>query len=489
MSRKVLGLDIRYSGVSAVLVKSGINGNWIEAYEYVAIPDKKSGEKPGEKEDTGIDRALVTIAEKIDITGCVCIAAVPAGEVFFRNMKVPFNDRKKIRQILPFELESVMPFSVENLVIDFQTLNLPGQTDQTDIIAACIEKVRLQSYLDKLASIKIEPETVTVGGYASAVFLSGSGKVSENFIYVDMDRAKSALYIISSGGICLIRPFTAVSNAQYKTSLCTGIQRTLFAFDEIVYDDFKPDLLLIGGYDLDDNSMAQDIEQQLGVPVKQADLVRDDVTIIKNHPASSWKPGLMDNALALAMVEIERKSCLNFHKTSFAAKKYWEKHKKSIVKSTVLLGLVLVSAVVSFMIDSYSTGKRIDSLDAGIIDVFKTTFPDVKRIVDPVQQMRVKIEEKRKTSLFSGKTENNILKIDILSEISKSIPKDIDVAFTRLVISRENIQITGGTDTFNAVDDIKSRLEKEDIFKKVTISSANIEKSGNRVNFKLKIQL
>ena len=383
-----------------------------------------------------------------------------------------------------------MPFSVENLVIDFQTLNLSGQTDQTDIIAASIEKVRLQSYLDKLASIKIEPETVTVGGYAPAVFLPGSGKVSGNFIYVDMDRAKSALYIVSSGRIHLIRPFATALNTQYKTSLCASIEHTLLAFDEIVYDDFKPDFLFMGGYALGGDSMAQDIEQQLGVPVKQADLVRDNLITIKNHPAPSpWEPGLMDNALALAMLEIERKSCLNFHKTSFAAKKRWEKHKKSIIKSAALLGLVLVSAFASFMIDSYSTGKRIDGLDAGIIDVFKTTFPDVKRIVDPVQQMRIKIEEKRKTSLFPGKTENNILKIDILNEISKSIPKDIDVAFTRLVISLENIQITGGTDTFNAVDDIKSRLEKADIFKKVTISSANIEKSGNRVNFKLKIQL
>ena len=47
--------------------------------------------------------------------------------------------------------------------------------------------------------------------------------------------------------------------------------------------------------------------------------------------------------------------------------------------------------------------------------------------------------------------------------------------------------ISGDTNTFNSVDTIKSRLEQVDAFKKITISSANINKSDNRVRFKLKI--
>jgi len=38
------------------------------------------------------------------------------------------------------------------------------------------------------------------------------------------------------------------------------------------------------------------------------------------------------------------------------------------------------------------------------------------------------------------------------------------------------------------VDDMKNRLEKGPLFKKVSISSANSEESGKRINFKLKIQ-
>jgi len=77
--------------------------------------------------------------------------------------------------------------------------------------------------------------------------------------------------------------------------------------------------------------------------------------------------------------------------------------------------------------------------------------------------------------------------IDIIDNISKRIPRETDVTLTRMAIGSENVVVSGDTDTFNSVDNIKSRLEQVDSFKKIIISSANINKSDNRVRFKLKI--
>jgi outer membrane translocation and assembly module TamA len=48
--------------------------------------------------------------------------------------------------------------------------------------------------------------------------------------------------------------------------------------------------------------------------------------------------------------------------------------------------------------------------------------------------------------------------------------------------------VDGDTAGFEAVDRIKNQLEKDEIFSTVTISSANMDKSGKRVRFKLKLQ-
>jgi hypothetical protein len=58
-----------------------------------------------------------------------------------------------------------------------------------------------------------------------------------------------------------------------------------------------------------------------------------------------------------------------------------------------------------------------------------------------------------------------------------------------MVIGEESVLISGDTDTFNAVDDIQNRLESSELFGKVTISSTNRERSGNRIQFKMRITL
>ena len=65
----------------------------------------------------------------------------------------------------------------------------------------------------------------------------------------------------------------------------------------------------------------------------------------------------------------------------------------------------------------------------------------------------------------------------------------ISARFFRLVIGPQTVLISGNTAGFDSVDDIKGRLEEIDFFKKVTISSANMDRSGKEVRFMLKAEL
>ena len=484
MRRKILGLDIRHDAVSAVLLKSGIKGTDIEAHVHVPISNQIYME-------TVLAASLETIVEKIDISGSVCVASFPADEISYRNIQVPFKGRKKIKKILSYELEPTIPFSINDLIIDFYILELPDITNRHNIIAAAVEKSRLEAYLETLAGFNIEPEIVTVGGYSAALCAANLVNINENWLFIDIDNNKSTLFAILSRSVCLIRsfPLRSDANSSKMESLCTNIQRTLSPLEEIIGLDFKPEGAFITGCGLDDFDFDQDMEQSLGFPVKRADLVRD-TDIIKEHADSQlWNSHQMDNSFSLALMEIEGTNGLNFRKGPFAAKKIWEEHKKNLIKTGMLVGLVLAIAFFNVFLDSYFMGKNLTRLNNQITGVFTSTFPDVKKIVDPLQQMRIKIQEARKNALLPGVTDKNIRAIDILNNISKLISKNINVDFTRLVIGAESTVISGDTDTFNSVDSIKNSLEKSDLFKKIIISSANINKSDNRVRFKIKINL
>jgi general secretion pathway protein L len=484
MSRKILGLDIRHDAVSAVLIESGIKGTVIEAQTHVPTPDRTA-------DGNNWVACLEAVVKQMDTTGSVCVASFPADEVSFRNIQVPFKGQKKIRKVLPYELEPTLPFPIEDLIVDFIPLELPEHKGAKNLISAAVEKSKMQFYLDALAGFNIEPEIVTVGGCSTAMFLANFLDRGQNWIFIDIDKNKGSIFLIFSGKTCLIRTFPIQSKARsYKIkSLCSNIKRTLIASEKIVGFEFKPDGGFITGSGIDDLGFDQDMEQALGFPFERADILRYTDIIKQEAAPQSWIPFLMDNPLSLALMEIEGTKSFNFRKGPFASKKFWEENRKNLIQSGGLLFLVLALALFGVFFNSYLMEKRLTRLNHQITDIFTSTFPEVKKIVDPVEQMRIKIREAKKDALFPGGAETQPLAIDILNTLSKSIPKDVDVILTRLVMGSEGVVVSGDTDTFNSVDNIKSRLEQSGLFKTITISSANIDKSDKRVHFNLKLTL
>lgn len=483
MNRKTLGLDIRNNSVSAVLLNSGIKSVQIEAYDIVSIPDQKESEN-------ALAVALEAIVEKIDIAGCVCVASFPASQAFYRNKRIPFTNKKKIVQILPYELEPTLPFPVEDLIIDFHTINISENTDYTDLIAVGIEKTVLENYIDTLASFKIKPEIITISGYYHVLCLTKSVNTPEKWLFADIEADKATIFAVASGRVFLIRSFPIPSNAASMVkSLGINIQRTTATFSELFNTDFIPEEIRVTGSGITGLNFEKELSALLEVPVNRTELFREIDTGIENYSSSSFNPSKLDNALALALNENKGIDRLNFHKGRFVVKEFFTRHKNSLIKTGILTGVVLALALLNFMLNFYFINKKIDHLNHQITGIFKTTFPEVTKIVDPLQQMKVKIKGAKKSAFFSSETTKQIRSIDVLNEMSKRIPDKVDVDFTRLVISHENVMISGITDTFNSADEIKSRIEESELFQKVIITSTSKEKSGNRIRFKLKVVL
>jgi hypothetical protein len=77
--------------------------------------------------------------------------------------------------------------------------------------------------------------------------------------------------------------------------------------------------------------------------------------------------------------------------------------------------------------------------------------------------------------------------LDLLKDISQRISDSFDIDVSNMVVDSGTVRITGETDSFNTVDGLKNRLEPSEFFDSVTISSANRDKTGNRVRFELKL--
>jgi type II secretion system protein L len=483
MSRKVLGIDIRNRSLSAVLLNSSLREYRVDDYIHLPFSD------PDDPEN-GLTAALETLTEKMDLTGSDYVVSIPAGQFTFRNLQVPFSNSKKIRMVLPFELEPTLPYAVDDLVVDFHPLNGTPDGDQTELIVAAIEKIRLAPYIEALASIKVDPEKLTFSGLPTALCLAHQAEPEEDQLFIEIDEAFGTLFVLAGDRLQLIRSFPLPTASPSKAKLlCAQIQQTLAAFQESSDMKLQPIEMVASGIGLGEANMAAEISRALDIPVKTAS-VADRLDIpVESYTGSPWIPAQMDNALALALMEVEGFDGLNFHKGQFAAQKFLAKHKSPLIKTGILAAAVLALMFFNVLMETYTVNKQARGIHNQMTQIFKATFPEVKTIRYPYPEMQAKMRETKKNAVFQAETGSHIRSIDILNSISEKIPNNIKVDFTRLVIQPENVLISGTTDTFNSVDDIKSRLEQIQYFEKVTISSANIDRSGNEVRFMLKVEL
>jgi hypothetical protein len=267
------------------------------------------------------------------------------------------------------------------------------------------------------------------------------------------------------------------------------MHQTGIAVEELFHREFLPEIVFVSGSGIPDGDFEKALEKLSGFTVRRLNLLQEKNVRLGGTANVPWKPEEMNGALGLALLGMEGFGTLNFRKGALAARNQWEEHKRGFVKTGVLAAVALILGFSNFILDSYSMEKRVAALDKQIVETFKATFPDVARIVDPLQQMRGKIQELQKTAPAPGDNPKSIRVVDLLNEISKNIPSEIDIEIEKLVMGPESTQVSGNTDTFNSVDEIKNRLEKSGVFRRVVIGSANMEKSGNRVNFNLNLQL
>lgn len=494
MPGKILGLDISGDSVTAVQILSGLKGYQVTACAQVII-----------EEDGGLEGALKGLFEQMDLKSDTYLTSIPAENVSYRNLQMPFKEPKKIRQTLPFEIETVVPFPSEDLVVDFTIVE---RADESEVLGVSVKKAYIVQYLAQLQANGIDPQVLDIRCVPTVSWLLRQEGTPDDGLLLEIGAKRNLMILYLKRHIALIRTFAAdgvapdspksdASNSEVVTSapeeiesrlrtFCTNVQNTMHAFAWQIKKEIRPEKVFFTGTGVLYPETGDLLERFLGIPVEQVDLRGNRKVRLESDVARVWNPGLMDNALALALRDDRQGQGFNFRKGAFEVKKHYSALKAWIRKAALFLIIILSLLAVDLGTDYYLLRKRYTALDQNIKQIFRKTFPETRRIVDPVQQMRVKINEMKSSTHPGVKANHGVLQI--LKDISQRVPKSTDMKVTRLVVDPETVRMSGDTDTFNAVDTIKNRLEPSAYFSAVTITSANLDRTGKRVQFEIKLQ-
>ncbi|MFH0729261.1 MAG: type II secretion system protein GspL [Pseudomonadota bacterium] len=487
MSRKYLGLDLQEDALCAVLMESALKNRSMDWCIRIPLSDS------GSSQDR-LDQAFNILNEKISLEGCTSALCVPIDKVTCRNMRVPFTDTKKIRQVLPFELEPLLPFPVEDLVIDFQKINTTP--DGANILTIVAQVSALKPFLDTAGAYHLDPETLVPGAYATSLRLATDPDMPENWLLLDMHPERCGLLAVSDRKICLMRAFpVSLSSSDQAPAICRQIQQTMAGIDSLLETDdvqtsFLPAFILMTGPGADGDTLSSRISKILELPVNVLDLFEKYGLDKKGTLTAGLFPHQLNNALACALLAAEgSRGGLNLRQGALAPKSRFFEYKQTMLRTGIMAAIAILLAFSNLMAEIMILEKEATRLNQQVIALFKSVLPDTLTIVEPVHQLQVEMEELKKKTFATAETSSYLPAIDILFNLSQDIPASLDVRFAKLVVGDQSILISGTTDSFNSVNDMKGRLEKNSLFKIVKINSADMEQTEKRVRFKIQIQL
>ncbi len=498
MAQQILGIDLEDDFLSGVVVSGKGKERRVIACASVALRDFEE-----------LPRVLPLLLTELAWKGGDCVAGLPLSLLSIRNLNLPFTSEKKIRQILPFELEEQLPVPVSEQI--FSIIGIQEDESSSRLLVAAMEKTRLREYLDTLRAAGLDPHLVCPATLAQAQVYARKTEPEESFLLVHADMKSLTMAVCSRGLTMFLRrlpyPEQVITDRLFDVqgervvftdrdearevvkSICRDMNRCLQYCRVAVELEIAPRRIILTGPLQATDGFARCIEEELDLPVSSGDLVADLSLGLAEPASEEWQPAWYDRPLALALQGGRKNAAGNFRIDEFAVRGSLLGSRRQLVLAGLAVA-VLLSGLLGYQYFSFRALKgRHQSLGAEMEGIFKKSFPDITRIVDPLMQMRAKMQEVEQPTvampLFTG--DKRVLAI--LADISSRIPAQLTLHVSRLVIDEDSVRIKGTTDAFNNVNRIKKLLDQSTLYSEVNIVSATKSRDNNSIRFEIRMAL
>jgi hypothetical protein len=477
--------------VSALVLKPSVKGpvvvNALTLGMSFFVDNAAGDQVPGE---SSLDDLLGRLAQRIDLVACSrAVVAIPASTPFFRHMDLPFRSRWKIGQVLPMELDAVLPLSDEPHLSDFIFTGL-SQSDNYTFLTASLSTKIVDALCTPLEKRGLTPVLISSAGYLAAHLLLGS--LPEKGFYLMVEVKSHCLVIngVLDGVIVGLRSIVRGINKN-DAGMVMEVGRTLMLFRHRLGITHS----LLGCHiiwsDTRDKDLEAQLEKTLDTPVVCEDLSTVSQALENGEIVFESNANEYLNAFAAARCS-GKQGCLNFCRNSNGQGAFVEKYMAQLVTMGLLIFICFFMVVAGEYMEIRTLKSQSAAMDRQTASILKETFPDITTIVDPYMQMKIQV---RQASEQSGRSLNMESRLtagsrvtDLFFELSSRIPETIDIELSRLVFNDNRIVLSGNTDNYNSVDKMKTAIESSPLFTDVKISNAAADKNDKRIRFKFIFQ-
>ena len=435
-------------------------------------------------------RAIRTMISRINPPPDQVIAGLDGKEASLRLVEIPSGIAKKagrIAEVLPFQLDDMVPFDIEETVVDYQIIGEDGPT--TRLLATAVPKTTVAARLRELKAIGIDPIAMPVGAAALDGLSAFVPQLMEPgpALVLEVEDANTEMCIVAHG-VCV-----------FARSLALGIEELADPTRRgHVLGTFKRSL---GGY-----------RAAGGAPFERAYLCGEGVRHAEGLTAFLSREvlnGLMVELLPLPQLEgfteeadrprFARAAALAGHtmvkgkRLDLRQGEFAKSQTRGLVKEHARLLAICAAAIfVSFIYATWARwsvlGEEQEELRGRLASVTEELFDEETRsatqarelleggskVIDPLPTM----------SAF-----------DVLDAITSSIPPEIHHDTRRLDIEIDDVaregrfEIQGTVASIAERDTIKGKLEEHDCFTEVDPGPTSPGPGNEGLNYRLEVTI
>jgi len=495
MPRTILGIDLGTAQIKLTLMElSGKKASLI-GQERLSRDRNASAESVAE----GIRQAI----DVMGLSASRTVLCLNSRQALLIPLSFPFTQTTKIREVLPFELESRISVDMEAYHWGF--LHLDGaESGSSRILAAMYPRAALSEWLHAfdqagIALDRIELDLAPLAGLALEV----AEQPDEDEMLLDIGWSKTNLVRLHEGrlvaltsissGLKRLYPENGVgpgagsqSSEENESSFSRKLNELVRQIRRAVLAEAAgtpPKLTVLGG-GAAAPELIKALHQTTGSEVKALASLPWDVRVTVEDPPLQ--------ALSASLCLQGRKGRPGFdllppERSGRRALPAWRRFSRPMAVS---LGLILLTWSLSLGSAIYLEHKALKRLNQRLEETFRSVAPEAPPDLRPMQYasvLRTRVRE-----LQSGPQTEGLPKIqatELLSLISRHVPRDADFQATLLSFDANGLRINGLARDYKTVDSLQSALSQVDIFSSVEIIGANVDSRDEGVTFSLRLQL
>jgi general secretion pathway protein L len=496
-----VGLDVGQTGLKAVRFRRRLSGR--ETIDYFQHPMPFA--RPEDLEPARRVRSLRGFLWQHGLYATDrLVTAIPCQDLFVRTLSFPFKDAAKLAQVVPFEVENLVP---------------PGQTGEgasrqsknSDVLVTAAPKDKVAEHLRFLAQADVEPSAINVDAmalFSVTQYLREEGaQVPHDLAIIDVGASKTTLCLVREGRPVVLRTILwggnhlthalavrqacsfaeaerrkrtmAVQQVEaWLEPLLKELRVTLHAYEGAERGRLTHCWVSGGGSKL--REIGTYVARHLGLyPVgprqgfggnsPRAFSVAFGLAI---HPRWRFKPS--PDGLALDLKSV----------TAAAAPKgaVSKADRRLAIGAALVIGvLALVDVSVHWTLND----RRVTQLKRALQQQYEQVFGSSAAPGDELDQARVRLETVNKALALVDSSQGSALAT--LATFVKHLPPGLAVKVRELTLDGTIILIEGETSSFDAVEKIKQTFASASPFQDVAVTETRVGAAPNQVVFRMTV--